>query len=342
VADRIEASYKKLQEKIDHLPQAILSKAFRGGVEWVSRDCGRPGHDRRRNSKEFKRKILATKKTLLQTALVTDIIAKLSTRFRNENDLSDLIWTLCEVSSPFKQLFLLFFFKDLPEGGVGIQLQREYTRGQSRPDFFFDFKGKEYLIEVKIYDYNDHFEQYKADFPRTERGWIANYATPPHTDFIIKTWREFHTYLENKIHILDPDTQSLVHGFCEYVKSVCTIIKFEKMNLSNLSALYFFNKIIYRVVERPHPEFEIKLHTSPKSHFDSMSGKFFSLRAKDKTYNCYPWFGVYYDASIVCLCIGFGKGWCKIFMMEYMVITIWDQAGCSWKNMRMTITTGLK
>ncbi|MCZ8354667.1 MAG: restriction endonuclease subunit S [Cyclobacteriaceae bacterium] len=30
VADRIEANYKKLQEKIDHLPQAILSKAFRG------------------------------------------------------------------------------------------------------------------------------------------------------------------------------------------------------------------------------------------------------------------------------------------------------------------------
>jgi len=30
VADRIEASYHTLQEKIDHLPQAILSKAFRG------------------------------------------------------------------------------------------------------------------------------------------------------------------------------------------------------------------------------------------------------------------------------------------------------------------------
>lgn len=30
IADRIEASYKTLQEKIDHLPQAILAKAFRG------------------------------------------------------------------------------------------------------------------------------------------------------------------------------------------------------------------------------------------------------------------------------------------------------------------------
>jgi type I restriction enzyme S subunit len=36
VADRIEASYNKLQEKIDHLPQAILSKAFRG--ELVEQD----------------------------------------------------------------------------------------------------------------------------------------------------------------------------------------------------------------------------------------------------------------------------------------------------------------
>ncbi|MBN8652684.1 MAG: restriction endonuclease subunit S [Cytophagales bacterium] len=36
VADRIEASYNTLQEKIDHLPQAILAKAFRG--ELVEQD----------------------------------------------------------------------------------------------------------------------------------------------------------------------------------------------------------------------------------------------------------------------------------------------------------------
>src|SRR5690606_22826118 len=30
MAERIEASYKTLQEKIDQLPQAILAKAFRG------------------------------------------------------------------------------------------------------------------------------------------------------------------------------------------------------------------------------------------------------------------------------------------------------------------------
>ncbi|HSO87557.1 MAG TPA: hypothetical protein VLQ91_13465 [Draconibacterium sp.] len=29
-ADKIEASYQKLKEKIEHLPQAILAKAFRG------------------------------------------------------------------------------------------------------------------------------------------------------------------------------------------------------------------------------------------------------------------------------------------------------------------------
>ena len=32
VADRIETNYNTLQEKIDHLPQAILSKAFRGNL----------------------------------------------------------------------------------------------------------------------------------------------------------------------------------------------------------------------------------------------------------------------------------------------------------------------
>lgn len=247
----------------------------------------------------------------MQSNLITDTLAKLSARFRNENDLSDLIWTLCEVSVPFKQFFLSFFFADLPKETIGIQLQREFTRGNSRPDFFFEFAGKEYLIEVKIYDGNDHFGQYKIDFPKANRSWIANYAKAPHPDFTIKTWRDFHAYLEQSQPGMDPETLALVQGFCEYLRSVCSIIKFKKMDLSNLQSLYHFNHMINKIIERPHDDIETKLYTSAKSFFDTGSGKFFSLQARNKPDMYYPWFGVDYGSGIVCICIGFSKGWCQ-------------------------------
>lgn len=248
-------------------------------------------------------------------SITKDLISRLSIRFRNENDLSDLIWSLCEVSTAFQGLFVSFFFKELSDNKEYIELKREYCCGSSRADFYFAVKQNEYLIEVKLYDTNYHFDQYIIDFPNAKRGWIANYRMPQHASFEVKTWDNFHSYLEaNLASISDKDNHEIISGFCEYLKSVCSIVKFQKMNLNGLQSLFFFNKMLPKIIEQERPGITIKLYGSAKSHFEDSSGKFFSIQPKDQADIYYPWFGIYYDSAKTCICIGFSVGWCrKIF-----------------------------
>jgi len=244
--------------------------------------------------------------------MITNLISKLSTRFNNENDLSDLTWTLCEISGNFKDLFLSFFFPELKGKLSVIELLREFSEGNSRPDFYFKVDKQEYLIEIKKYDTNDHFEQYIRDFPNASRAWIAIYQVPKRSGFEIKTWEEIHTHLELQLTTIeDQETKEIVSGYCEYLKQVCSIIKFQKMNLDNLSSLYFFNKHLPSLIERQRPGIISTIYSQPKSYFEDRSGTFFSLKKSDGVDTYYPWIGVYYDQTKTCICIGFSIGWCK-------------------------------
>lgn len=244
--------------------------------------------------------------------MIVDLLTKFSVRFNNENDLSDLAWTLCEISEKFKELFLCFFFPGIKGKHSAIDLQREYNRGNSRPDFYFVADKQEYLIEVKKYDTNDHFEQYLSDFPNAQRGWIAIYRVSKQNGFEIKTWEEFYFYLEKEAAgIEDQGTKDIILGFREYLKSVCYIIKFEPMILNNLQSLYFFNKHLPALIEKERPDIISAIYSQPKSYFEDRSGTFLSLKKSDKTDIYYPWFGIYYDESKTYICIGFSIGWCK-------------------------------
>jgi hypothetical protein len=240
------------------------------------------------------------------------LISKLSLRFNNENDLSDLVWTLCELSDDFQGLFLSFFFPELKAKHVGLEVQREFSKNNSRPDFYFLVGEKEYLIEVKLYDTNDHYEQYVRDFPDAQRGWIAIYQANPHDKFKIKTWREFHTFLANELNsISDSTTLEIVRGFSEYLKSVCSIINFEKMNLSGFQSLYFFNKSLPELIQKKRPNIRTSINAQPKSYSENMSGNFFYLEKEKKTQTLIPWFGIYYDEKNTVICVAFSTGWCK-------------------------------
>lgn len=123
----------------------------------------------------------------------------LAERKNKENDLSDITYSLCNASPQFKRLFLEFFFKEI-EGIEDKKLSeykllREYSRDNSRVDFYFEVEKKEYIIEIKINNDNDHVEQYKKDFRGTRFGWIANYIKGQINGVETRTWRDFFDYL---------------------------------------------------------------------------------------------------------------------------------------------------
>ncbi len=76
---------------------------------------------------------------------VSEFIGFLSWRMRNENDLSDITWALCQASEKFANLFLTYIFgKDANNYTQISEFHREYSRGDSRPDMFF--KNNETII----------------------------------------------------------------------------------------------------------------------------------------------------------------------------------------------------
>ena len=94
---------------------------------------------------------------------LSNFFSALAERKHNENDLSDITYALCYSDDEFCRFFLHFCFD---EEIKTFDLTREYQRDSSRPDFYFhDLENQERIIEVKLYDRNQHFNQYEKAFP---------------------------------------------------------------------------------------------------------------------------------------------------------------------------------
>ena len=61
---------------------------------------------------------------------------KLSERFKSENDLSDITWTIGEACPTFQKLFVRFFFNDITDLSKISIFKREHSDENCRPDFY--------------------------------------------------------------------------------------------------------------------------------------------------------------------------------------------------------------
>ncbi len=138
-----------------------------------------------------------------------------------ENDLSDLTWAMCQASDAFKAAFVRFFFPALDPDTVE-NIDREVATDGARPDFALTCKdGTQYLVEVKIWNRNQHFGQYEKafDIPSERLGYIVNYALRVE-GYTVHTWEEFYKYLADKA---PADERDVWAGYRAYVKTTCWI-----------------------------------------------------------------------------------------------------------------------
>ncbi len=91
--------------------------------------------------------------------MIVNLFSNLSKRLRSENNLSDITWALAETFHEFKEKVMKFFFPELKDC-KNVEITREKILGGSRPDFFAEFDGKNFVIENKIENTNYHFQQY--------------------------------------------------------------------------------------------------------------------------------------------------------------------------------------
>lgn len=250
---------------------------------------------------------------------VQQLFTNLSKRLDSENNLSDITWAMCETSPAFKRLFIEFIFKKDFGNAHDIILEREYHDNTCRPDFRFTHDALEYIIEVKINDRNDHFRQYKTNFPDAKMGWIANYSleAPKDLEIEIRSWNDYYESLLQ--HLQDTSHQddiSLIRGYCSYLKSVCLIIKMQKMSFNEMSSLLTFNKTVKKLVDVKINGLICEVDKGADAISKSRYGTFFSLRREGSKKNTeiYGWFGVAWDDTNTWIGVFFSQYYCpKIF-----------------------------
>lgn len=235
----------------------------------------------------------------------------LSQRMYDENDLSDFIWSLCNYNFEFKEYFLSFFFDNISFSKPFI-LKREYSRNDSRLDFYFEIDDQEYLIEIKINDRKQHFQQYIDTFPNAKRAYITNYnidkSEKEKYDYRFRTWEEMILDLENNA------TNNSLKPFAKLIRFICNVKEIKKMNLSNLSSLFYFNNFVNQIVNNPIENFELSQYNNAKDSIaNGWSGSYFSLQKKGGKEIIYPWFGIHYhDNVFISLDFEFKPTYCDI------------------------------
>lgn len=241
---------------------------------------------------------------------------------KSENNLSDFTWAMTRISSRFTGAFVQFFFKDLipAEDCESIFINREWSKDNSRPDFYFNYSGKHFLIENKIYDRSQHFEEYidVFDIPNTQLGYITNY--PLKVDgFSVHTWREFYHYLTKLI----PEEESEIwEAYLAYLCKCCNLnISNYPMQLPQIYSLYTLYHCIEEITDFNSEYFQTYVEENafnkgwpsnraggnfqggPK---EGIMGKYFHVSFKNSTIkDTYGWFGIYFCHENPEICIAF-------------------------------------
>ena len=261
-----------------------------------------------------------------QNQLLNNFFYYISYKFYKENDLSDITWAMCQASEDFRSLFLKFFFPKI-KIAPDVNIEREKATEGSRADFYIENGNELYLIENKIDDKNHHFGQDDDAFNVSPEkfGYITNYsiidADIRQKGYKIHTWEELYDYF-CKQEIGDENSKSLIEGYLDYVKKVCSIIKIEKpMRLNGLYSLYSLVEIIEKkLTKRDEGEFTIFPYNSNRSCgggiTNGVTGVNFRLKYKTIDLETYGWFGIFYYFEKPTINVGFynANGWGKKYI----------------------------
>ena len=261
--------------------------------------------------------------------------SSLSERMYNENRLSDITWVMCQVSDDFKFLFVKFFFEDIKKKDCReIEIEREKQQDDGRPDFYFEFDNKVFLMENKINDRNHHFHQYlQVCKEPSNLGYITNYVIKDEDDiyennnvnkwkelynegFRVHTWEEFYDYMKtcmkNNSSTLNEEEYNLWEGYLEYVKKVCSILKINKvMKIDGLYSLYSLMTILEKLCrDGKGDNYSLSFYTegtmSTSKCQRGISGINFELTYKQScNEKIWGWIGVYYDREKPEIWMGF-------------------------------------
>ena len=205
----------------------------------------------------------------------------------NENFLSDIIAAACNSCVTFKQLFLDFFFpqEDLMDK-CPSEIEREVCSEDEtlRFDWYFTTNDeKEYIIENKLYDRNDHFNEYTKVYEENQIGFIANYDVSQIKYSHKHTWKSFYEYIKSNLDLFKGEELLLIESILNYIKGACDFMEERKFDLKKLKDLGYFVKLLKEILK----DKGFELNNKAKGSTDERIG-FWTYKQK-RSY----WFGLY-------------------------------------------------
>ncbi len=270
----------------------------------------------------------------------------LSERAYKENDLSDITYAMCEADVKFRKFFLDFFFKDAHLDASKVTIEREHCDKDGRPDFWIKTsEGKPYIVEVKIWDGNHHFDDYfdilkkSASNDATEDevwrrlGYIANYESVKDVEVTIgdrrqkvkdlcrvATWKELYEALQAANYFEHP----VISAYAAYVKRVCpfdgfTVPENWTICVDDFKNIKKFDANLKAVIEPTTYAKEksslsgvcgVKLYTGSPRRFRSMQwmGRFFEWKIASGALSgktVWGWLGARYTQNGAVVCVEF-------------------------------------
>ena len=285
-----------------------------------------------------------------ELTVISTFFQTLAERANKENDLSDVTYAVCQSDGAFRGFFLKFFFGKKIKPEDVIAFEREHSEDMGRPDFWIETKnGEVFIVEVKIGDWNQHFDQYnkllkkklrEKRFPEKDQAWdhlgyIANYKVTTtekgksvNPNCSVHTWHEFKLAIEESACCKN----RLVAAYVKYLESICHFqeVKIPDGWLICGEDFKCFRKLVGDIDDaigkakgewkdargKVRRKWECKVY-SRKSGFSSQRyfGVFFELMNFDRKGNSIKgWLGAYYTKEGVKICVEFDdcREWGKL------------------------------
>ncbi len=236
---------------------------------------------------------------------VSSFLSQLASYYWQENDLSNVTVALCNSCAEFRGLFLKYFFPSINVDDVDeiVREKPDDNDQGSRVDIFVRMKTDElpYLIEVKINDKKQHFNQYLDSYNihPSRLGYIVNYYLKK-PGFDVKSWEDIYNYLLSSLERVSTEVKPLFNGYIQYLQSVCQIVTYTKpMNLDGIYSLYEFSNIAWNALRINAETYDCE----PNKQYQPMRSKIlfgihaidFFISYKDKKRSkIYGWLSLYF------------------------------------------------
>lgn len=241
---------------------------------------------------------------------IVQFLSEISGYYYHENDLSNITVALCNSCVVFRDIFVRFFFRDIDVDSI-LSVVREVPDNNCagcRVDVMIETTNGRYLIEVKINDRHQHFDEYpKAyEIPANHLGYIVNYEYSQR-GFDVKRWIDFYRHLKRENDKIDDEVgHSLICGYLEYMSRVCSIVDFsEPMKFENISGIHQFFAIASAklTIEAENYSVIARKITNPTSGirmapFTNLSFDIVFKRRKTITGYVYLYHGLGYDPAV--------------------------------------------